>query len=169
MKIVVNDTNILIDLAELGLLEEFSKLGFELHTIDLIVNELEKPAQKASIDAFAKKGLLVVASLKPEEYVSIVQKQASTTGLSFEDCAVWHYAETQRGILLTGDAKLRSSAQKAKLEVKGILFVFDQLVEEGIVEKSFAARKLEELLCLNPRLPISEVNKRISQWKNETM
>ena len=47
MKIVVNDTNILIDLAELGLLEEFSKLGFELHTIDLIVNELEKPAQKA--------------------------------------------------------------------------------------------------------------------------
>jgi rRNA-processing protein FCF1 len=167
MKLVVNDTNILIDLVELGLLEEFSKLEFELHTIDLIINELEKPGQKASIDAFVGRGLLVVASLKSEEYMFIAQKMASTVGLSFEDCAVWYYAETHKGILLTGDAKLRSSAQKAKLEVKGILFVFDQLVESEIVTKSFAASKLEELLCLNPRLPISEVRKRINQWKGE--
>lgn len=40
MEIVVNDTNIFIDLHSIGLLEQFFELPIKVHTVDFIVNEL---------------------------------------------------------------------------------------------------------------------------------
>ena len=41
MKILINDANILIDLIELELLQEFSLLEFEMCTTDFILAEIE--------------------------------------------------------------------------------------------------------------------------------
>ncbi len=40
MKILVNDTNIFIDLHSVGLLEEMCRLPYEIHTVDLVVAEI---------------------------------------------------------------------------------------------------------------------------------
>lgn len=167
MKVVVNDANILIDLAELGLLDEFAQLNFDLHTVDVIVEEMSNHQQKECVLDLARRGLLVIASLRADEYEPILRKKARCSGLSFQDCAAWYYAEVHKGMLLTGDGRLRRNATDAHLEVRGILFIFDQLVDAGILEKPAAAVKLYELLRINTRLPIAEVKRRIALWQGQ--
>ena len=40
MEIIVNDTNIFIDLHSCGLLDSFFKLPYKVHTTDLVMSEL---------------------------------------------------------------------------------------------------------------------------------
>jgi hypothetical protein len=57
MKIVINDANILIDLAKLDLLDVFSKLPFDLYTTDFVYEELNEE-QKSPVSVLHKKGYL---------------------------------------------------------------------------------------------------------------
>jgi hypothetical protein len=42
-RVVVNDTNVFIDLYSIGLLEEFFSLPWEVHTTNLVMLELKRP------------------------------------------------------------------------------------------------------------------------------
>ena len=44
--IVVNDTNIFIDLWAIDLLDEFLLLPLSIHTNDFIINEVTEPSQR---------------------------------------------------------------------------------------------------------------------------
>lgn len=162
MRIVVNDTNILIDLANLDLLDYFLHLEFEFHTNDFIINELKDTGQKEKIDKIIRDKKLIVAETKSEEYAAIMELQ--TKNLSFEDCSIWYYAQKINGILLTGDAQLRKTVEKSGIEVKGILFIFDELVKNNIIKIQEAVKKLKELILLNQRLPQKEIERRIELW-----
>jgi hypothetical protein len=84
------------------------------------------------------------------------------------DSSVWYYAKREGCILLTGDKKLRSSAANDGVEVRGILYVFDALVEESVITPSAAADKLAQLRVVNSRLPKDEIDKRIKLWEGTT-
>jgi len=165
VKIIVNDTNILIDLADIDLLEDAVKLNFEFQTNDFIISEISSPTQLAKVQLLADSGKLTVLTTQAEEYIEISRLQINN--LSFEDCSVWFLAKKLNGILLTGDANLRKSALKAGLDVRGIFFIFDKLVEENIIDTIEAIEKLRKLRIVNTRLPISEIEKRIKLWNNE--
>ena len=83
------------------------------------------------------------------------------------DCTVWYYAKQNNYTLLTGDRKLRNASLIDGVEVHGILYVIDQLVEEGILAKRIAISKLKQLQKSNPRLPQDEIEKRLKLWKKE--
>ncbi len=165
LKIVVNDANILIDLADINLLDELTKLNFELHTNDLIIAEIVNPNQLAKIQKIIDGHKLFVASVKAEEYSEIMKLQ--TKNLSFEDCSIWHYTKKLNGILLSGDGNLRKIAKSAGLEVKGIFFIFDQLVYNKIISFISAIEKLNKLRTINTRLPQEEIEKRIKAWSEK--
>ena len=67
---------------------------------------------------------------------------------------------------MTGDGNLRKSAEADNIKVSGILYIFDNLVEYGILDKKKAADLLEQLTKINMRLPKTECEKRISNWRN---
>jgi predicted nucleic acid-binding protein len=67
--------------------------------------------------------------------------------------------------LLTGDKTLRKRAEGEGINVSGILFVFDELVNHNIISPKDAAAHLAELYESNVRLPKEEVEKRLEQWK----
>ncbi|MHC5354511.1 hypothetical protein ACYSNX_10065 [Myroides sp. LJL115] len=69
-----------------------------------------------------------------------------------------------RGILLTGDAKLRKQSLEDGVEVRGILFVFDLLLISGFITFEMAIKKLNQLYLFNPRLPIDPQKKRLDYW-----
>ena len=50
------------------------------------------------------------------------------------------------------------------ISVKGILYVFDQLLLHEIISFKLAIEKLEQLYELNPRLPIQSKNDRVASW-----
>ena len=49
-KVVVNDTNVFIDLYSIGLLDEFFSLPWEVHTTALVMLELERKSRHPRLD-----------------------------------------------------------------------------------------------------------------------
>lgn len=169
-KIVVNDTNVFIDLLVVGLLEQFFLLPWEVHTTDFVMQELLKEGQKDAVATYKNNGYLHIATFEFQEVVKIFKLHESIvnkTNLSIIDCSVWYYAKQNNYMLLTGDRKLRNLALNEGIEVRGIIYVFDELVSNGILPAGLAAQKLALLKSINPRLPESEIEKRLKLWEGD--
>ena len=165
MRVVINDANILIDLAKLELLDVFSKLNFELHTTDFVLEELNE-SQRVLIDKLILDNVLNI--IKTEDIFDLMginNLLERTNGLSFEDCSVWYYSKKMNGILLTGDGKLRKQARKDEIEVKGIIYIFDELIDQGLISYGIAILRMKQLVQLNVRLPKAEIEKRLAEWE----
>jgi predicted nucleic acid-binding protein len=165
MEIYINDTNILIDLAELELLSAFGRLDAWLYTTDLIVAEIQDTRQREKVEELINAGTLEVLSLESDEFTEIYTIREENSGLTIEDCSVWFAARKYNGTLLTGDARLRKQAFEHGIDVRGIIFIFDELVNNGIMDKQTARTKLMDLRTMNPRLPEKEINARLRAWK----
>ena len=64
MKVAINDANILIDLADLDMLDYFTQLEFEFMTTDFIIEEIEDETQKSKVDNLIRaKKLIVITSI----------------------------------------------------------------------------------------------------------
>ena len=162
--VVVNDTKIFIDLLSIDFVDAFFSLPLEVHTNDFIINVLKISWQKERVLSFASKKLYV-KRYDAEEVVKIVQfQQTCENNLSFQDCSVWLYAHEHGYRLLTGDGKLRKSASESGTVVSGIFYIFDLLVETGVLLPHEACKKLIELSTINVRLPRIEIKNRVLKW-----
>lgn len=166
MKIIVNDTNIFIDLHSVGLLEEMCNLPYEIHTVDFVAAEIVEETQRVEFEHLIATGRIRVDSFTVDEVMEIVAEHSEVSGnLSIPDCSVCYYARKHQVPMLTGDRRLRKYAEAQAIEVHGILFLFDEMVRSGVVPPNIAAAKLEKLMQLNIRLPKSEISQRINLWK----
>lgn len=167
MRVVINDANILIDLAKLELLKVFAKINFDLQTTDFIIEELNDE-QLIPVNKLIKSGKLkVIETEDTSDFEAITSLLSKSNGLSFEDCSVWHYSKKLSGALLTGDGKLRKQATKDGLEVRGIIFIFDELLKQELISFEVAIEKITILYQLNNRLPKKEIDKRVKIWGEE--
>lgn len=169
-KIVVNDTNVFIDLYEVGLLEEFFSLPWEVHTTDFVMLELQREGQHETVAKYKTDKRLIVPVFEAKEMSEIAnlyQQNMNRTNLSLTDWSVWYYAKVNNYVLLTGDRKLRTASILDGIVVHGVIHVFDCLVECDIISRQVAVEKLQHLYSLNPRLPKEEIDKRINLWKAE--
>lgn len=167
MKIVINDANILIDLAKLELIQVFSKINFDLHTTDFVIEELNDEQRNPVSKLIKSKKLTVIETQDILDFQGITSILENSSGLSFEDCSVWYYSKKLSGALLTGDGKLRKQAIKEGIEVRGIIFIFDELLKQNLITFKIAIDRIEKLSLLNNRLPKKEIEKRIEYWKDE--
>ena len=113
--------------------------------------------------------LKIIETEETIDFQNISELLESSSGLSFEDCSVWYYSKKLSGTLLTGDGKLRKQVSKQGIEVRGIIYVFDELVKESLVEFPIAIEKIKQLFQLNNRLPKKEIDKRIEHWEDKKM
>lgn len=165
-KIVISDSNIFIDLVDTGLTDSFFALPFEIHTTTYILDELLKIEQRAAIEKFIANGQLHITSLEGELFIDLLLLYNSAgSNLSVNDCSVWLLASLKEGSLLTGDRNLRRKAVQSGIEVHGILYVIDKMVEHAVITTAVARSALEFLGAHNSRLPKSEIDKRLEQWK----
>lgn len=164
--LVVSDTNIFFDLLSVDLLSDFFQLPCKIATTDFVINEIIQPEQLKKIQAFIDSKKLDVAAFESDE-VNIINEihKNRDNNVSFTDCSVWYYAKEKNGRLLTGDGKLRKAAEEDNVKVSGILYIFDNLLEYEILDKISCAKKLEQLMQLNMRLPKNECEKRIKRWR----
>ena len=166
MEIIVNDTNIFIDLHSIGLLEALCELPYDVRTVDFVIAEITDPKQYEALSALATKGQIRIESFDAEELGEIITEHSSVPGnISIPDCSVCYYARKHAATLLTGDRQLRRYAEAGNVSVRGILFIFDELVANNVISSQQAANKLRELIAINVRLPKSEIEKRINNWR----
>ncbi|MBQ8423034.1 MAG: hypothetical protein IJY36_02070 [Coprobacter sp.] len=169
MKIIaICDTNIFIDLIEIKLLDEFFALPWEIHTTDMIIHELNVANQKKRVVDYQTRGVLRVKGYDMNEMLTLTKfysLQRETTKASIQDCSVLLYTMEKGYTLLTGGIKLEEVATNAGIDVHNIIYIIDKLVHMRLLSKETAAYKLEELILLNPRLPMSEIERRVKLWR----
>lgn len=164
-KASINDANIFIDMNHIGALDLMFSISLEIHTTDFVLNELKENTLKEKLSEYEESGRLAVKRFSPDELVRLSRFYPETQNrLSLADRSVWYYAEESRAMLITGDKALRSKAEQKGITVHGILYLWKLLVDEGLLDKESASRKLEHLCSLNKRLPICECNKMIDSW-----
>lgn len=171
-KIVVSDTNIFIDLISVNLLDGFFSLPWEIHTTDMIMKELKDSNQKSAVDAFRQRDCLKVSGFEGEEMMDLIRmrKQApESSNASIRDCSVWKLAKNLGCPLLTGDNRLRKVVEKDDVEVHGILYLLDKMLEHNVINHETAIIKLQSLFSINTRLPKDEIDKRLELWKATLM
>lgn len=163
--IVVNDTNIFIDLYSVDLLESIFKLPYKFHTTDFVLSEITDTKQYHCIEYFVSKGDLFLKSFNEEEVYSIASfYNEQTNNMTMTDCSVCVYAKDNGYRLLTGDNNTRKVAEKNNIKVNGILFLFEEMLREGIISYNVAISKIKELRLKNSRLPYKEIDRLITEW-----
>lgn len=164
--IVVCDANIFIDLCTVDLLEAFFSMSWTVHTTDMVLSEINAPEQKQKIDPF--KPQMVVKEFQPDEIIELLRLQQSTKArLSIQDCSLLYYCSQNGFTMITGDRCLRSKAEERNIVVRGVLYVFDRLVDASVISSTIAADRLERLNSINQRLPQKEIELRLTEWKKK--
>ncbi len=167
MKILINDANILIDLVKLDFLNQFANLPHELHTTDFILEEINNEQKRAISRLINEDKINLIVTSDIEDFLGINDLLENSSGLSFEDCSAWYYSKKMNGTLVTGDVKLRKIALKNGIEVRGIIFILDEILKYDLITFEVAIEKIERLYQLNTRLPQQELTKRVELWKNK--
>lgn len=166
MEVVVNDANLFFDLLNAGLIDPFFKLPFEFYTTDFVLGEVTDSDQLSFIEEYIKSGQLkvYVSDFETTSQIFILNQQVQ--GLSLPDCSVWYYSKKNEQTLLTGDKLLRDTAMNDNIVVRGLLYIFDKLVELDFLLPLEAKAKLQFLIDNGTRLPSGECTRRIEKWKN---
>ena len=164
MEIVVNDTNILIDLYNAGLLSHCKRLDLDFRTLDVVIKEIEEREQLDAVEQLIVSGTLRVDSLSSNQVERVFQMIGEYDGncnLSPEDISVMVYAKDNNCRLLTGDKTLRAKAIIENIQVSGVLYLTDLMTKENVIDSCEMAKALELLLSSNCRLPHKLIQERI--------
>lgn len=159
MKISVADANILIDLIELSLDQDFFELPFEIWTTKSVMLELHDSQQNILVDYMDKFALNIDDS-------PINEDLKFSRSLTIADQSVLCFAYNKKALLLTGDKPVRKWCTNHNIEVHGILWVLDQLIENNLIHESKGASKLSYLMSINNRLPEDQCLIRLKKWKS---
>ncbi len=127
MRIVVSDSNCLIDLRKASLLDTFLCLPYEFLIPNTLFEEELLKFTAAQKKALVHSGLKVM-DLPGERVLRAQEVLRKIPQLSVHDGFAFALAESHPGcILLTGDSKLRTLATKHAMEVHGVLWVLDEI------------------------------------------
>ena len=162
MKLAVSDANIFIDLIRLGILDLLFACRIEIHTTQEVVDQLNQD-QSLELALFIHLAQLKVYRFSASELTKIIATAAPRSP-DIADRSVTWLSIRLKAIVLTGDAVLRKYCEQQQLEVRGIIWFFDHAVTLNLLDPADAARHLENLLRINPRLPKHEVHTRTKQW-----
>ena len=91
MEILISDTNILIDLCAVELIDRCKDLVVDVRTVDFVIHEIKDPNQAEAVQKLIDTGDLTVLEFSPEETMELMELFARyevRTNLSLTDCAV---------------------------------------------------------------------------------
>lgn len=158
MRILISDANVIIDMEDCGLTSMMLKLPYQFLVPDLLFySELQTHHPE-----LLEQGLEIV-ELSPETMVRADELERKYRRPSIYDCFALAAAEQEQCPLITGDGPLRKAAQQEDVELRGTIWVIEELVTNQLIslnEATVAFEKLKELGC---RLPWGEVTKLIQR------
>lgn len=158
-RILVSDTNIWIDLHRAGILSATFRLPYEFIVTDFVYRELVMPGP----DSLIELGLRV-EPLGPDSISALARLKVELGNTSLADLSCFHLAALKQWTLLTGDKAVRAACHTHGVEVRGVLWILDQLFAEKILGGMDLATALQAMLDMGARLPKTECDKRLKQW-----
>lgn len=158
-RIYISDTNIWIDFQRASLLEALFELPYSFCSTDFVAAELTE----FPIEALTVLGLQIEAfdGAAIGQLVELTQQHNNS---SLADVSCYFLAQQTGNPLLTGDGKLRRQAKQDGIEVHGVLWLLDRLIEHLVIDTQTAARGLQAMLDQGARLPKAECEERLQAW-----
>ena len=160
--LIITDTNVFIDLIKAGAMEYFMQLDYRILTTGFVVNEINHPEQKATLERCLTPERVEIIEFSGEEMMNILRFRTRRNLKRLTDKSVLFLAVQRKCPLLSGDGDLRKEAQDNGLTVFGSLWVITQLVEQAICTPQTAIILLKRLERCNPRLPKKKMEELIS-------
>ena len=168
-KVVVSDTNIFIDLIEIGLIKAFFRCGLQIHTTAMVVDEIKDDAQREELLSFQN---LIVKKYKEADYSKVYNyylEARRCSNLSITDCSVLLYAKELGCTLVTNDGKLRNVALGEGVDVKRLLSIIMYMVESSVIDADVAKKAMESLMETNSRAPVELIVKFLKKLEEGNM
>lgn len=155
--LVVSDANIFIDLEKIGLLIEFSKLDIAISTSDFVFNELNEQQQK-----LVKSLKITIYTFSSDELEVFFReyKNLGRVGISHQDYSIYYFAKQHKAYLLSNDKALRKFSNRNNINVKGIFYILDLIIEQSNLSHAKLHTSIKVLLK-NTWLPKKEINQRL--------
>lgn len=162
-KLLISDANILIDIIVGGLLDELFRLDYEFGLPDVLF-EYELRENHADLP---DKGLQVMEleAAAVEDTGSLYARHRSS-GVSLNDCMALALAKQEDCPLLTGDAALRQVSALEAVEVRGTLWLVDELMAANLITVDRAVQAYDAMRADGSRLPWNEVDAQIRKFRN---
>lgn len=167
MELIVDDTNILIDLANIGLAPFCRDMDLTFLTTDFVIHELRDSRQFEIIRPLIEEGKLVEKHFEGKDVIELTmlyQECHRTSNLTPADCSVMLLAQKERCRLLTNDQKLLRIARSRGITTNGLLWLTDLMVNDGVVLPMTMANSLQELLRTNMSAPREQIMERIEKY-----
>lgn len=167
-EVIVKDANVLIDLMKIGLMVHCSALGFKFHTTDSVKYEIKHLPQAKLLQTMVDNGQIVIDTIADDDYTELLlmhMQYSQSSNLTEADCSVMLLAEKLKARLLTSDQKLIRQAKARGIQVNGILWLTDKMVERGVVSKPEMIKYLEKLKETNQRAPRNLIEDRIAKYR----
>lgn len=158
-RIYISDTNIWSHFRHGGLLEELFALPFVFASTDFVLAELPD-GESEQLKALG----LIVETLEGAAVTALFELTVQHNNSALADVSCYFVAKEKGLPLLTGDGQLRKQATKDGVEVRGALWLLDQLVEHEVIASNHAAAALQAMLDAGARLPQAECEKRFGDW-----
>ena len=159
-KILVSDTNIWIDLHHSNLLEWVFRLPHQFVTTDFVWRELQKPPGQQLTDL----GLSIEA-LSGLETMELFNLIPTLNNSSLADVSCYFVAKERGWTLLTNDGALRKSGQRASLDVRGVLWILDELEKHQFLSPNDLFMAITAMREAGARLPEDECQNRMARWR----
>lgn len=148
MIILISDANIIIDMEEGGLIDQLFTLPHCFKVPDILYyDELEEQHE-----VLLERGL-VLGELSAETLAYALGIAETASGPSRNDCFALCLARQEQCPLLTGDKALRELAQSEGVEVKGTLWIVEEMIHHGLITPPMARDAYNKMRDAGRRLP----------------
>ncbi|MBB87301.1 MAG: DUF3368 domain-containing protein [Xanthomonadales bacterium] len=158
--LLISDSNILIDFDCCGLLSKVFKLPYVFAVPDVLYIE-ELSEQHAGLPALG----LRVLQFGPDVTLDIAQLRRRYPGSGFMDVMALALARSLGAELLTGDKRLREIARAERHDVKGSVWLLEEMVSHRLLTEDAAHGALEAMRESGRRLPWAKARKVIEQHR----
>lgn len=161
MQVLVSDTSVLIDIERASLTARLFDLPYDFVVPDLLYEaELLDWMGPDLLDLGLK-----VEELTPQETARATELKRAKAMLSTPDVFAFCLAAERDWVLLTGDGALRAEAERQKISMHGVLWVFDEMENHGVCSTGTLRSGLEAIRD-HPRcrLPTKEINRRLHRY-----
>lgn len=160
MAILVADTSVLIDLERSSLTGRAFASLYEFAVPDVLY---ETELKNNVGPVLLKLGLQVIES-DPNETIDAQSFRLAHLDVSVPDAFAYSLARRREWPLLAGDGALRRLADAAGMEVHGVLWLMDQLFEQGVPSAELHRGLLDLSKHPRCRLPAREIQARLARY-----
>ena len=160
MQLYISDANIFIDLNVCGLLPKMFELPYIFAVPDILyIEELEE--QHGDLPGYG----LQIKKLTNESIEKAIELRAQYIGPSDNDFFAFVLAKQEECPLITGDAQLRVVAIQEGVELRGTLWIIEQLIAKNFLTCDEAQDAFVIMKIKGRRLPWKEAKAMVDRLR----